>query len=125
MRRPNAREKKIAVELAKYALFSYLLTGAALLVVSFLFYRMNWGEKGLTIAVTVIYALVTFVAGLLCGKSMESKKYLWGLCMGVLYYVVLVVLSLIFGEQNAGNMGRFLVVFLLCAGSGMLGGMCG
>lgn len=43
--------------------------------------------------------------------------------MGITYYVILVVVSLIVNRGIEDVAGNMLTVFFLCAGSGMLGGM--
>ena len=50
-------------------------------------------------------------------------KFLWGLTVGVAYFVVLVILSLIGGRAGTMFNREFMTTLLLCAGGGMLGGM--
>ena len=56
-------------------------------------------------------------------ENMKVKKYLWGLLLGMGYFVILAVVSLVVkgGFQNFS--GNFFLTMILCAGSGMLGGM--
>ena len=107
----------------KCLLFSYVLTAGLLLLLALLLYRFFLQEKIVNIGIIVIYIAVTFLAGLLAGKRAGSRKFLWGLCMGTLYFAVLALVSLAVNRSIADVATNFVTVFCLCAGSGMLGGM--
>ena len=107
----------------KCLLFSYVLTAGLLLLLALLLYRFSLQEKIVNIGIIVIYIAVTFLAGLLAGNRAGSRKFLWGLCMGTLYFAVLALVSLAVNRSIADVATNFVTVFCLCAGSGMLGGM--
>ena len=109
--------------LMKCLLFSYMLTAGLLLLLALMLYRFSLQEKIVNIGIIVIYIAVTFLAGLLAGKRAGSRKFLWGLCMGTLYFAVLALVSLAVNRSIADVATNFVTVFCLCAGSGMLGGM--
>lgn len=117
-------EKDIPVLfLLKSLLFSYILTAAFLLLLAFLLYKLGLTEKVVSIAIIVIYVIATFFAGFVTGKKMQSRKFLWGLLMGGLYFLVLLVVSLLV-NGNVGELGNsFFTTMILCAAGGMLGGM--
>lgn len=107
----------------KCLLFSYVLTAGLLLLLALLLYRFSLQEKIVNIGIIVIYIAVTFLSGMLAGKRAGSRKFLWGLCMGTLYFAVLALVSLAVNRSIADVATNFVTVFCLCAGSGMLGGM--
>ena len=107
----------------KCLLISYLLTTGLLLLLALMLYRFGLSEKIVSICIIAIYIIVTFLAGFLAGKREGSRKFLWGLMMGSLYFVILIVLSLIVNHGLSGVSGNLLTVLMLCGGSGMLGGM--
>ena len=107
----------------KSLLFSYLLTAGLLLLLSLLLYRFSLSEGIVSISITGIYIVVTFLAGFLAGKREGSRKFLWGLMMGCLYFLILALVSLIVNHGMSSLSTSFLTVLVLCAGSGMLGGM--
>ena len=107
----------------KCLLISYLLTTGLLLLLALLLYRFGLSEKVVSICIIGIYIAVTFLTGVLSGRRAGRKKYLWGLAMGVAYYVILVIVSLIVNRGPQDVAGNMVTVFFLCAGSGMLGGM--
>lgn len=104
-----------------FLLLSYVLTGILLLLLAFLLYRFQLSGKTVAAGVIVIYIISTFFGGFLAGKKAKSRKYLWGLMMGVGYFLILAALS--FLTNAAGGGVGFVTSFLLCAGGGMLGGM--
>ncbi len=107
----------------KCLLLSYVLTAGLLLLLAVLLYRFSLQEKIVNIGIIVIYIAVTFLAGLLAGKRAGSRKFVWGLLMGVLYFIVLALVSLAVNRSVEDVATNFVTVFCLCGGSGMLGGM--
>lgn len=112
-----------AVFVTKCMLAAYILTAGLLLLLAFMLYRFGLSEKIVSICIIGIYIAVTFLIGMLSGKRAGKKKFLWGLAMGTAYYVILVAVSLIVNRGPQDVAGNMLTVFVLCAGSGMLGGM--
>lgn len=121
-------EKKVAdntkiVFVIKCMLASYLLTAGLLLFLALMLYRFGLSEKVVSICIIVIYIAVTFLAGFIAGKRAGEKKFLWGLAMGCIYFLILTAVSVIVNRGIEDAAGSLLTVFLLCGGSGMLGGM--
>lgn len=109
--------------LLKCLLVSYLLTTGLLLLLALMLYRFGLSEKIVSICIIAIYIIVTFLAGFWAGKREGSRKFLWGLLLGGLYFLVLILVSLIVNHGVSDLGGNFFTVLLLCTGSGMLGGM--
>ena len=107
----------------KCLLLSYLLTTGLLLLLALLLYRFNLTEKVVSACIVGIYILVTFLAGFLAGKREGNRKFLWGLLLWGLYFLILIVISLIVNQGMGEVAGNFFTVLILCCGSGMLGGM--
>ncbi len=107
----------------KCLLLSYLFTTGLLLLLALLLYRFSLSEKIVSISIIAIYIIVTFLAGFLTGKQEGNRKFLWGLLMGSLYFLILIIVSLVVNHGLSGISGNFFTVLILCAGSGMLGGM--
>ena len=107
----------------KCLLLSYLLTTGLLLLLALLLYRFELTEKVVSVCIIGIYILVTFLAGFLAGKREGSRKFLWGLLLGGLYFLILIVISLTVNQGMGDVGGTFFTVLILCCGSGMLGGM--
>ncbi len=109
--------------LLKCLLFSYILTGGLLMLLALLVFRFSLSENIVSIAIIVIYIGATFFAGFVTGKKLKNRKFMWGLLMGSLYFIVLVILSLAINHSFKDVTTNFFTVMVMCAGSGMLGGM--
>ncbi len=107
----------------KCILFCAILTGIFLLFLAFLMYRLRLSEEIVTACITAIYVIITFFAGFITGKREGSRKFLWGLLAGSIYFIILLILSMVM--KTPGNLSTMhtLTVLALCAGGGMLGGM--
>ncbi len=112
-----------ALFLLKSLLFSYILTGGLLLLLALLLYKAGLSQKVVSVCIILIYVIATFFAGFITGKKLKNRKFLWGALMGTLYFVVLVVISLIVNRQPGILTGSFATTLILCGGGGMLGGM--
>ena len=107
----------------KCMLAAYLLTAGLLLLLALMLYRFGLSEKVVSICIILIYIAVTFLAGFIAGKRAGEKKFLWGLVMGCVYFLILMSVSLIVNRGIEEPISRIATVFMLCSGSGMLGGM--
>lgn len=117
------RANSNVIFIMKCLLGAYILTGGFLLLLALLLYRFQLKENIITIGIIVVYVIATFFSGFLTGKKMGNKKFLWGLMMGSLYFVVLVVISLLVNHSIKDVTTSFLSTLFICSGSGMLGGM--
>ena len=109
--------------ITKCMLMAYILTAGLLLLLAFMLYRFGLSEKVVSICIIAIYIVVTFLAGMLAGKKAGKRRFLWGLAMGITYYMILVIVSMIVNKGAQAVAGNMAKVFFLCAGSGMMGGM--
>lgn len=114
---------KKAIRILKALLVAYIVTGILLLVLSFLLYKFGLSESIVATGIVVIYVFSTFVGGVVIGKMMKVKKFAWGLTLGVLYFALLLLISLGANRGIDGNGSNIFTSFLLCAGGGMFGGM--
>ena len=114
------------ITLATFLIFllaAYLITFAGLLLLALLLYKIPFSDSAVNIGVVIIYTLSTFLASFLCGKKVKQKKFMWGLLLGIAYFLVLLLISFI-TNQSVGTLGsNALTAFIICAGAGTLGGM--
>lgn len=115
--------KKRFIGMLKCLLFSYIITGGLLLILAFMLYRMNLSERVVSGCIVGIYIVASFAAGFLAGKCIENRKFVWGLVEGLMYFAVLVVVSLLVNHTIDDVTNGLLTAFCICGGSGMLGGM--
>lgn len=125
--RPRNEKKNPATVLGITLIVMYLISGVMLLLLAVLLYYLELSEQTIRIGVIVVYVVSGVAGGFLIGKQMKDKKYLWGLIAGGSYFALLFVLSLLvksgMSETLAFDAVRILTTFVLCAVSGMAGGM--
>ncbi len=117
------KKNGIVLFFLKCLLAAYILTGGALLLLALLLYRFQLSEEIVSGAIVVIYILASFLAGFLTGKKMGSRRFLWGLLAGSLYFIILLLASVGVNHGIKGFNMHFFTTYFLCAGGGMLGGM--
>ncbi len=113
---------KISIIL-KALLVSYIVTGVCLLILAAMLFWMELDEKKVAIGIIVIYLVSCFLGGFLAGKKYQNRKFVWGIVTGVLYFVLLVIMSLLVKQGLQNPPVQLFTTFLLCMGGGMLGGM--
>ena len=102
----------------KSLLASYIVTGISLLVLTFFMY-----EKIVSAAIVGIYVVSTLIGGMIIGKLTKSKRYLWGMVLGIIYFVLLLLITLGVYRTLNGDSVSIVTSLILCAGGGMTGGM--
>ena len=112
-----------AISILKKLLFAYIITAVLLMILSFALYKMQLQEGTVQIGIVVIYAVSCFTAGFITGKTEVKKQFVWGLLVGVLYFAVLLAITMLVKHSVEDIMGKGMTTFFICAGSGMLGGM--
>lgn len=109
----------------KILLFMYAITGILLVALTILLMKFQLEENVVNMGIIVIYVISGFLGGLLAGKRMKNRKFLWGMVSGAAYFLVLMVGSVIFHRGLDMETGRFITSMILCVASGMIGGMTG
>ncbi|HIZ13322.1 MAG TPA: TIGR04086 family membrane protein [Candidatus Mediterraneibacter stercorigallinarum] len=115
--------EQTAVRILKALLCAYIVTGIMLLILTILLYKAGLSEENVNAGIILTYVISTFAGGFVMGKLTGTKKFLWGLLLGVLYFVLLLLISLGVYHTLQAEITNLLTTFLLCAGGGMLGGM--
>lgn len=115
--------KSRPLSLVRSLLFSYILTGILLFTLSFLLYKMRLSREQIRMGVYAVYILSCLFGGFLAGKQLKNRRFLWGGLTGILYFGILFLLSLLLNQGLAAGISGILLNFVLCAGSGTIGGM--
>ena len=102
---------------------TYILSGILLAVLSFALFKLHLPEDQVNLGVSAIYILSCFFGGVLAGKTMRTRRFFWGLVLGVLYFLFLYLMSIAQKDGVTGDTARLLSVLAMCAVSGMAGGM--
>ena len=102
---------------------SFLATLFMLLVLAFLLYKAEPGENMISIGLAATYLISCFLGGFLAGKKIKEKKFLWGLCTGIIYFLLLLGISTILEPGAMAEASYIGSAMALCGGGGTLGGM--
>ena len=111
------------MDFIKALLCAYVVTGILLLILALLLYKAGLSEGNVNAGILLTYVISTFSGGFVIGKLTGSRKFLWGLLAGILYFVLLLLISLGIYHSLQGASVETAAAFVLCAGGGMLGGM--
>lgn len=123
MERVSAEKGVSVLFLLKCLLCSYIFTAGMLLVLAFLLYKMGLSEQMVSVAIIAIYVISTFIGGFIAGKKLQSRKFVWGLMVGLAYFLVLAVVSVLINQSVSELGDSVMTTFILCGAGGMLGGM--
>lgn len=109
--------------LVKGLLVAYGITGIALLILAFLVFKMNLDEGRVNMGIIGIYILSCFLGGFFVGRKRGEQKFLWGMLLGLLYFILLTGVSALTEPGLASGWKGLVTSFVMCMGAGMLGGM--
>lgn len=118
----DAKENPAKI-LAAVLFVMYIVSGLLLLLLAFLLYKMELGESVIKIAVIAIYVVTGMLGGVMAGKKIKDKKFLWGLAAGALYFAVLYIVSFAVKRGADPEPVKAATTLILCACAGMAGGM--
>lgn len=116
-------KKRMIFNICGPLLGEILATAFALLLLSLLMFRLEWGEGQIRTGVLAVYGLACFTGGFLAGRTALRKRFLWGIGAGGIYFLVLILISLAGGGNVATRTEEILTAFAVCAATGMMGGM--
>ena len=127
MRREQMRKKEQnevwIMWMVKALLAAYVVTGILLIILALALYKFELNEGAVTAGVTAVYLISTFTGGLVVGKLAKVRRFLWGILLGILYFALLLLVTVGIYRTFHGSSTEILVTFALCAGGGMAGGM--
>lgn len=103
--------------------FAYIITGLLLLLISFLMLKLELSSLVISGVINFAYIASAFAGGFFIGKKTEQKRFIWGLFTGILYFIILMLVSLMMNRTGALPLGSLFTVFIITGLSGMLGGM--
>ena len=118
----NSMQKK-GLWILKSLLCAYLVTGVLLLILTVLLYKCGLEEKHVSAGILTVYIFV-YTGRWFCSREMARvRKFVWGLGIGVLYFLLLVLISFGIYHSIQEPFPQLLIVCILCTGGGMIGGM--
>lgn len=118
----DAKENPAKV-LAVVLFIMFIISGLLLLLLALLLYRLELSEAVVKVAVIIIYIVTGMSGGILMGKKIKDKKFLWGFLAGTVYFGILLVVSLAVKGGTGIEPVKMVTTWVLCACAGTAGGM--
>lgn len=120
-----AEKSKINISsILKGVVFSYIVTFILVFILSIVYYFCDMSDKLMGIAVFAIGVLGVFLGAFLLSRTISDKGMLHGGILGVIYCVILLILSFFINMEFTMGKGMIINIFSYI-GSGMLGGIIG
>lgn len=117
------KKKTPGIAILKSLLVSYILTGILLLILALLLFKFDFDKGKITVGIIVVYILSSFMGGFVIGKSQKNRKFLWGMALGCVYFVILTGISFLINRGIQGDFIHMATTCVMCVGGGTLGGM--
>ena len=117
------KKNPVVMLLIKSVLVSFVVSAILLLITSALMLSTNLSATVVSVLVIVTYIIANFLSGFIMGKGMEHRKFIWGLVSGLVYFFIIFLLSLIIMSTKNFSLVATVRTLLICALSGMVGGM--
>ena len=115
-------EKKV-LYIVQSLVAAYIVTGLLLCLLAFIVLQSNTGTKMANLGITLTYIFASILAGMIIGKKIGKRKFLWGFFVGVLYFAILTLISVVFQENTVIFSTERITALFLCIAGGTLGGM--
>lgn len=110
-------------KISKSLIISYIVTFILLLIFAMIMYYGNVSEKVVGIFVIITYFISSLLGGLSIGKSVENRRFLWGMILGLLYFGIIMMITLVGRAGNEQIDSSKITGFITSCIGGMLGGM--
>lgn len=121
----NMKKYDRLISLFKCLMAAYVITGVLLMITAGLLYKFNLEEKVVDICIIVIYVISSLLMGLLYSKGAKNRRFLWGMGAGFVYFLIICIISSVVEPEFSFVSSSCITTFLICIGSGTLGGMIG
>lgn len=112
-----------AVRVSKVLILEAVISLVLLCVFALVLQKLQPAESTIAMGIKLLYVIVNLIGGLLIGKIMLQKKFLWGALTGVIYFVIISLLSFVVHGGFYVDLENALTICLLCVAGGMTGGM--
>jgi putative membrane protein (TIGR04086 family) len=117
-----SQTKRAIFNILKVQVITYFLTIILLILLAFIMFKVDLADKDINLGIIIIMIVSTFIGGLMAGKVFKTKKWMYGLIIGVTYFATLLIISSIISAEGAIT-NDVLSMFIMCVGGGTLGGM--
>ncbi len=119
-----SNEKSKFITMLCAVAISFAITAIIFIGYAILLTYSSVGEQHLTLVITSTSIISIVVAGFDMAKSCENKGWLWGIFTGLIYALILTIIGIFVANKAILN-SQTLMLFLLAAASGGVGGIIG
>ena len=119
---PGGTVSKI-VRIVKALIASYIAMGILLLILTLVLYKFKISNSQIYIGVVITYLLSNFFGGFIIGKITNERKFLWGAFLGLCFFIVLTIISLITTQSFFESGTNAIIALVASVVGGMIGGM--
>ena len=107
-----------------------VMTGFIITVILFVFYALlltytTITEKNMSVIVTVCMIMSVIVSGIISGKGINEKGWLWGMVTGLVYAALVIIIGVLTVEEGIEIGASSVSMLFMCVAAGGLGGMIG
>lgn len=115
--------KRNVLQVLKATIAVAVVTVVLLLLLSLILFKFNLSDTFVMVGIYITYVVSCFVGGLIIGKVRGEKKFIWGMVVGLVFFVTLSIISLIVTRELYGSGLKVLGALAACVFGGMAGGM--
>ena len=117
----NKNTSIIDIPIAILVGFSITCVGVIILALCLLLLSLS--EEMIDWGILVLYILSCFMAGFVIGKRRKTRRFLWGIFIGIMYYSLLFAATFFVVSSTDTNIYDVVTSLLVCCGSAAFGGM--
>ncbi len=109
------------LNVVKTIVISYALTCVILLALSFGVYKFDLSDWQITTGIIITYIAASFIGGFIIATREKNRRILWGMGVGLIYFLILAVASIAVNKGIAIDTTEAVRALLICAVSGAAG----
>ena len=115
--------KRNVLQVMKTTIVVAIVTIILLLLLAFMLFKFNLSDSFIMVGIYIIYVVSCFVGGFIIGKVRGEKKYLWGMVVGLVFFMTLSIISLVVTGELYGSGMKAVGALVACVLGGAVGGM--
>lgn len=121
----GSSELSLMINILKCIGVAYAITIVIFIGYALLLTYTDMTEKQMPIVVIATTVISVVIAGIDIAKSVNSKGWLWGMTVGLIYAVIIVIIGIISTKGNIQIEFSTVAMIIMCIAGGGLGGMIG
>ena len=102
---------------------SFIVSFMLLLIFAMIMYASDVSNNVVGVMVVITYFVSTLIGGFYVGSRVNEKKFMWGIILGIVYFVLLMIVSVISNKGDVALDISILIALVVSSIGGMVGGM--